>query len=82
RALRAELARFAPRPRLATAYTDHPRALPRSGAGRAFAAALGNQIRARTAWMVEVARPDGVRDAATHAALDTAHARLDPGGQQ
>ncbi|MFI8719644.1 hypothetical protein ACIGHF_17405 [Stenotrophomonas sp. NPDC077464] len=80
RAICGELESFATSNRLATAYIDHLRALPRTGEGRAFAAALGNQIRARTAWMIEVARQDGLLDAATHAALQTAHAQLDPVG--
>ena len=82
RAICGELESFATSNRLATAYIEHLRALPRSGEGRAFAAALGNQIRARTAWMIEVARQDGLLDAATHAALETAHAQLDPVGKQ
>lgn len=80
RAICGALEDFAGSNRLADAYLDHLRALPGTAEGHAFATALGNQIRARTAWMIEVARQDGALDAATHAALKTAHATLDTVG--
>lgn len=80
RAICGALEDFADSNRLADAYLDHLRALPGTAEGQAFATALGNQIRARTAWMIEVARQDGALDAATHAALKTAHANLDTVG--
>ncbi|MBT2768466.1 hypothetical protein J7J08_12540 [Stenotrophomonas sp. ISL-67] len=80
RAICVELESFADSNRLAEAYLAHLHALPDTTDGQAFAAVLGNQIRARTAWMIEVARQDGALDAATHAALTAAHASLDPDG--
>ncbi|WP_315385233.1 hypothetical protein [uncultured Stenotrophomonas sp.] len=78
RALCVELEDFADSNALADDYIDHLQALPYSADGNAFAGALANQLRARTGWMIEVARQDSVIDAATHAALRSAHGRLDP----
>ncbi len=80
RAICVELESFASSNRLADAYLAYLRALPRTAEGRAFAAALGDQIRARTGWTIEVARQEGALDSATHAALKAAHANLDPAG--
>lgn len=80
RAICVELESFASSNRLADAYLAYLRALPRTDEGRAFAAALGDQIRARTGWTIEVARQEGALDSATHAALKAAHANLDPAG--
>jgi hypothetical protein len=80
RAICVELESFASSNRLADAYLAYLRALPRTAEGRSFAAALGDQIRARTGWTIEVARQEGALDSATHAALKAAHANLDPAG--
>lgn len=78
RAICTELEDFAESNRLADAYIDHLKALPHSPQGPVLAAALGDQIRARTAWMIEVARQDGTLDEASYRALQAAHAQLEP----
>lgn len=78
RAICGALEEFAESNRLANAYIDHLKKLPHSADGPVFAKALGDQIRARTAWMIEVARQDGSLDDATYRALQAAHAQLDP----
>lgn len=82
RAICVELEAFADSNRLADAYIHHLQALPGSPRGAAFADALANQLRARSAWMIETARQDGALDAATHAALTAAHAALDADGRR
>lgn len=78
RAICGELEDFAESNRLADTYIDHLKKLPHSADGPVFAAALGDQIRARTAWMIEVARQDGTLNEASYRALQTAHTQLDP----
>ncbi|WP_448143910.1 hypothetical protein [Stenotrophomonas bentonitica] len=78
RAICTELEDFAESNRLADAYIDHLKALPHSPQGPVLAAALGDQIRARTAWMIETGRQDGTLNEARYRALQAAHAQLDP----
>lgn len=78
RAICTALEDFAETNRLADAYIDHLKKLPHSADGALLAAALGDQIRARTAWMIETAGQDGTLDAASYRALQTAHDQLDP----
>mgnify|MGYP003575497912 CR=1 FL=1 len=78
RAICGALEEFAETNCLADAYIKHLKALPHSAEGPVFAKALGDQLRARTAWMIEVARQDGSLDDATYRALQAAHAQLDP----
>lgn len=82
RAICVELEAFADGNRLADAYIEHLHALPGSPRGCAFADALADQLRARSAWMIETARQDSALDAATHATLTAAHAALDPDGRR
>jgi hypothetical protein len=84
RAICGVLEDFADSNRLADAYSEHLQALLGSSRGEDSAAgtrlvkAMGNQIRLRTAWMIEKARTDGAIDAARHAALVRAQAYIDP----
>jgi hypothetical protein len=84
RAICGVLEDFSDSNRLADAYSEHLQVLlgssrgDDSAAGTRLVKAMGNQIRLRTAWMIEKARTDGTIDAARHAALVRAQAHIDP----
>ncbi|MGH8043730.1 MAG: hypothetical protein ACREOX_03900, partial [Stenotrophomonas sp.] len=85
RAICGVLEDFADSNRLADAYSDHLQALlgssrrDDSAAGARVVTAMGDQIRVRTAWMIEKAHLDGTLNAAQHAALRRAHTQIEAG---
>ncbi len=83
RAICGVLEDFADSNHLADAYSEHLQALlgsshrDDSAAGTRLVTAMGDQIRVRTAWMIEKAHLDGTLDAAQHAALRRAHSQIE-----